>query len=227
VDRLKNILLCGYRDWFTKIHSDITSDEKLNKNFNFLTCKDSDELNKILNENKIDYIFFLGWSWILEKDILDNYICICLHPSKLPLYRGGSPIQHQIINGEKISAVTFFIMDEKVDHGPIVWSCDFSLEGNLNEIFNRIADIGSKGMNEILNYIHDNNNIIAKEQNHSDSTYFKRRKPEQSEIKIEDLQNQTAEQIYNKIRALQDPYPNAYIVCKDGTKLYLQNAKFE
>jgi len=117
---LKNILLCGYRDWFTKIHSDITSNEKLNKNFNFLTCKDSDELNKILNENKIDYIFFLGWSWILKKDILDNYICICLHPSKLPLYRGGSPIQHQIINGEKISAVTFFIMDEKVDHGPIV-----------------------------------------------------------------------------------------------------------
>ena len=65
---MKNILLCGYRDWFTKIHSDIVSDEKLNKNFNFLTCKDPDELNKILNENKIDYIFFLGWSWILKKD---------------------------------------------------------------------------------------------------------------------------------------------------------------
>lgn len=222
---MKNILLCGYRDWFIKIHADLTNDENLNKNFNFLTCKDPDELNKILNENKIDYIFFLGWSWILKKDILDNYICICLHPSKLPLYRGGSPIQHQIINGEKISAVTFFIMDEKVDHGPILWSKEFNLEGNLDDIFNRIADIGSIGMNEILNYIHSNDRVEAVEQNHSESTYFKRRKPEQSEIKIEDLQNQTAEQIYNKIRALQDPYPNAYISCKDGTKLYIQNAK--
>lgn len=222
---MKNILLCGYRDWFEKIYKDITNDPILNKNFNFYTSKDTEELNKTLGEQNIDYIFFLGWSWILQKDILDKYICICLHPSKLPLYRGGSPIQHQIINGEKTSAVTFFIMDEKVDHGPIVWTKEFSLDGNLDDIFNRIADIGSVGLNEILNYIIINNKIEAKEQNHSESTYFKRRKPEQSEIKIEDLQNSTAEQIYNKIRALQDPYPNAYILCKDGTKLYIQQAK--
>lgn len=221
---MKNILLCGYRDWFIKIHSDLINDDELNKNFNFLTCKDTDELNKIINEQKIDYIFFLGWSWIIKNDILDKYTCICLHPSKLPLYRGGSPIQHQIINGEKTSAVTFFIMDEKIDHGPIVWTKEFSLEGSLNDIFNRIANIGSVGMNEILNFINSNNRLEAKEQNHSESTYFKRRTPNQSEIKIEDLQNQTAEQLYNKIRALQDPYPNAYILCKDGTKLYIQQA---
>lgn len=222
---MKNILLCGYRDWFTKIHADLINNKELNKNFNFITCKDTEELNKTISEQQIDYIFFLGWSWILKKDILDKHTCICLHPSKLPLYRGGSPIQHQIINGETTSAVTFFIMDEKVDHGPIVWAKEFSLEGNLEEIFNRIADIGSIGMNEILNFINSNDRVESTEQNHSKSTYFKRRTPEQSEIKIEDLQNQTAEQIYNKIRALQDPYPNAYILCKDGTKLYIQQAK--
>ena len=42
-----------------------------------------------------------------------------------------------------------------------------------------------------------------------------------SEIKLEDFKSFTAEQLHNKIRGLQNPYPNAFIVCKNGTKLYL------
>ena len=48
-----------------------------------------------------------------------------------------------------------------------------------------------------------------------------------SEIKIEDFNNFTAEELYNKIRALQDPYPNSFVVCKDGTKLFLTHSKCE
>ena len=58
-------------------------------------------------------------------------------------------------------------------------------------------------------------------QDNFEATYFKRRTPDQSEITIEDLKNLKAEDLYNKIRALQDPYPNAFIKCKNGTKLYL------
>ena len=46
-----------------------------------------------------------------------------------------------------------------------------------------------------------------------------------SEIKQEDLGNLTAKDIHNKVRCLQDPYPNAYILCKDNTKLYITNTK--
>ena len=48
-----------------------------------------------------------------------------------------------------------------------------------------------------------------------------------SEIQIEDFQNCTAKNLHDKIRSLQDPYPNAFIRCKDETKLYLTESKVE
>ena len=46
-----------------------------------------------------------------------------------------------------------------------------------------------------------------------------------SEIKVSDFNNFTATELYNKVRALQDPYPNAFIVCKNNTKLLIVDTK--
>ena len=46
-----------------------------------------------------------------------------------------------------------------------------------------------------------------------------------SEIKLDDLKNNTAMEIHNKVRSLQSPYPNAFIKCKDGSKLLIQKTK--
>ena len=69
--------------------------------------------------------------------------------------------------------------------------------------------------------IYNFGNLNLKKQNNIKSTYFSRRSPSQSEIVINDIKCYTAEELHNKIRSLQDPYPNAYIKCKNGTKLYL------
>ena len=66
---------------------------------------------------------------------------------------------------------------------------------------------------------------MLSEQKSEEATYFARRKPEQSEITIDELENQTAEYLYNKIRMLQDPYPNAYIKTFDGKKLFIKSAQ--
>ena len=47
-----------------------------------------------------------------------------------------------------------------------------------------------------------------------------------SEIKIEDFNNLTSKEIHNKIRCLQDPYPNAFIKCKDGSILYIKKSHY-
>ena len=145
-----------------------------------------------------------------------------MHPSPLPKYRGGSPIQHQIINGERISAVTFFKMTDKLDAGKIIFRLPMSLEGELKDIFFRLKDLVVTSIFIILN-----NKLQVQLQDETEATYFKRRKPSESEINYDDIKNKTAEQLYNKIRSLQDPYPNAYIVCKDGKKLYLKTANYE
>lgn len=210
---MENILICGYRDWSRKLFFNV--DRCVVDNIIYVD--DKKMLSEKIEEYEPTYIFFIGWSWIIEDEIINNYPCICLHPSPLPKYRGGSPIQHQIINGETESAVSLFRMNSGVDTGEILYQEQFSLDGNLKDIFKKIIDVGTFG----VIYIIENRVLFGDKQDESQATLFKRRKPSMSEIKIEDFANKTAEQLYNKIRALQDPYPNAFVRCKGGKKLYL------
>ena len=57
-------------------------------------------------------------------------------------------------------------------------------------------------------------------------SYFKRRTPNQSEITIDDFKNKSLEDIYNTIRCLTDPYPNAYIEDTKGNRLYFKEVTF-
>ena len=56
---------------------------------------------------------------------------------------------------------------------------------------------------------------------------YKRRKPEDSEITISDLENLLGNQLFDKICCLEDPYPNAFIKTKDGKKLLIKLAELE
>jgi len=219
------ILFCGYREWALEIHDFILNRYKDQVDIELI--KTQDEFEDSIKKSNPSLVFFIGWSWIIDKSIVNKYKCICLHPSPLPKYRGGSPIQHQIIHGEKESGVTLFIMNEFIDKGPILWQESFSLDGDLNDIFNRIIEKGKEGVSEIIRLKLNGEALEGKLQNDNESTYFQRRTPDQSEIKLLDLSENTAEEIHNKIRSLQDPYPNAFILCKDGTKLFLQKSKVE
>tara|TARA_A100001201_G_scaffold8440_1_gene12910 strand:+ start:3857 stop:4489 length:633 start_codon:yes stop_codon:yes gene_type:complete len=208
------VWICAYREWALEIYDQVKNEITCN----LITSKEQFNETKF-NEN--DVIFFIGWSWIISDNIIQTHTCICLHPSPLPKYRGGSPLQHQIINGESLSAVTFFKMTNKLDAGNILYQEYFSLKGNLKDIFSRIIPLGTSGIFRILN-----SNVKEQPQDESQATFYKRRKPEDSEILIEDFKKHTAKKIHDKIRALQDPYPNAYIKCKDK-KLFIQISQYE
>jgi methionyl-tRNA formyltransferase len=210
-----NILFCAYRDWATQILSTL---EISLKQHSFDLVTQANKVNEALTEKAYDLIFFIGWSWLVEEDIIDRYFCVCLHPSPLPKYRGGSPIQNQIINGETSGAVTLFRMDNLIDHGPIIFQEDIPLQGTLEEVFKRIEQVGARGITQIIDYYP---NILQIPQNESEATYFKRREPKNSEITLFDLQNLSSVQIHNKVRCLQEPYPTPFIVCADGKKLYI------
>ena len=217
---MKNILCFGYRDWSRKIYKKLK--KKYGSNINLIYVTENNNLDQFIDQYNPILIFFIGWSWIIKETIIKNYECVCLHPSPLPKYRGGSPIQHQIINGEKDSAVTLFKMDMGVDTGDILYQKKISLSGDLKNIFNRIIDVGYRGICKIIEC-----DYKAAKQNNNDATFYKRRTPKMSEIKIEDFIKYTAEQLHNKIRALQRPYPNAFIYCKNGKKLFLQKSRIE
>lgn len=213
------IALVGYRDWALEIYSNII--ENTDNEFLKIYSKDDFVKEKII-EFSPDYILFYGWSWIITGDLLEKYKCIMLHPSPLPKYRGGSPIQNQIINGEKKGAVTIFLMDNGIDTGPIISQQEISLTGSLNDVFKRIIEIGSKLSIEFIN-----NGYNLLEQDHSQATIFKRRKETESEITLQEIMNNDAEYLFNKIRMLQEPYPKPYIKTADGKKLCILKATIE
>jgi methionyl-tRNA formyltransferase len=211
---VKNILCVGYRDWALNIYDKIAQNYS-DGDVNIIASHDEYSDSFVISCNP-DLILFYGWSWMISKDIISKYKCIMLHPSKLPKYRGGSPIQNQIIRGEKDSAVTLFLMNEKVDAGPIIFQKSMSLSGSINDIFNRIVELGYQGTMQFLN-----NPINGIKQVEEDATYFERRTKEQSEITLKELKEQPSEYIHNKVRMLQNPYPLPYFITFDNKKLFI------
>ena len=125
------ICCIGYRKWSIAIY------KKLEKSgYDILILKKVDK-EKLMDINP-KLVLFYGWSEIIDKEIVNEFTCIMLHPSPLPKYRGGSPIQNQIIRGQNKSAVTLFIMDEGIDTGDIIAQEFLSLEYIWKNHRNRI-----------------------------------------------------------------------------------------
>ena len=202
-------LFCGYRKWSLELY------EKLSKtNYDFKLISSPKKLTyNIVKRLNPDLLFFPDWSWKVPNEIINNYQCICFHESDLPKFRGGSPLQNQIIRGIKKTKTTAFLMNEKIDGGDILLKKNLSLNGSLDEIFSRMIENDYQLIKKIIN-----NNYSLKKQTGA-PTFFKRRKPHESELKSVNI---TLTKLYDFIRMLDDPYPNAFI--KIGKrKLFLKN----
>jgi len=206
----------GYRAWALNIYDKLAA--STDHSFLIFRSKTQFKLD-VLDDFRPDLVLFYGWSWIIPSDLLKRYHCIMLHPSPLPRYRGGSPIQNQIIAGEISSKVSLFVISDEVDAGDLVGQKDFSLAGTLDDIFSRIEDAGLDLTHHLLEH-----GLQRLPQDHSTATYCKRRTPSDSEITFDELVSKPAMYLYNKIRMLANPYPNAFIRTADGKKLMITAA---
>ena len=193
-----NYLFCGYRDYSIEIFNKL---QKRYKNFHLITKKESLTYSKIKKINP-KYIFFPDWSWIVPENIVKNYDCVCFHESNLPKFRGGSPIQNQIISGIKKTKTTAFLMNSKIDGGDIILQNNLLLSGNISDIFNRMKKNDFEMICKIIQ------GKFRRRKQKGTASFYKRRTPNQSELKNLNFSN---EYLYNFIRMLSDPYPNAFL----------------
>jgi methionyl-tRNA formyltransferase len=219
---MKRFLFFAYRDWAINIFKNVNNTED---EYILLTNKELCTLD-FINTIKPDVIFFYGWSWIVKEEIINQYTCLCLHPSRLPKYRGGTPIQNQIMNNEYNSAVTIFKMGKGIDDGSIYFQSQYFLIGYLQEILRSIERVGTTGTKNFIMDFKNDDDVKFVEQNEKEATIYKRLKSENSEIKPEDFSNHDARYFFNKVRGLQKPYPEAFIKCKTG-KIILKNIEYE
>lgn len=190
----------------------------------------SKELLEKIKELKPDLLIVAAYGRILSQSVLDVPLkgCLNVHPSLLPKYRGASPIQNTILNGDKKTGVTIMLMDAGMDHGPILSQQEYiinnlGVNNNLSSIKNlnitnniginmpklseKLAKLGGKLLiKTISQWI--NGQIKPQEQKHSEATYTKLIKKKNGRIKWE---NESAEQIERKTRAY-TPWPGVYAV---------------
>jgi len=115
-----------------------------------------------------------SYGHILSKEELNypKFGCINVHPSLLPKYRGPSPIQSSILNGDQTSGTTIIKMDEEIDHGPIIYQETIELSSIDNfdilskKMFQRSAEILPKIVEDFIS-----GNIDPIAQDHTKATY--------------------------------------------------------
>ncbi len=156
-----------------------------------------------------DFIVVAAFGQILPKSILDIAPCINLHASLLPQYRGASPVQQSLLNGDKKTGVTSMLMEEGLDTGPMLEKVEFVIpdEMRLHALMQQLTvDACDLTLSTIRNY----ENIIPQVQNESLATLCKKIKKSHGEVDFED-----AGSIYNKYRAFEG-WPG--IFASNGTK---------
>lgn len=184
------------------------------------------ELEDVLIGSEAEMILFYGWSWFIPSSIVLSKTCICLHPSKLPNFRGGSPIQNQVLSGVSESAVSIFRMHTGIDDGPIYKQGIISLLGPLEEVFQRIASIGKYLTKDLLSDFVNDEISFAPQEIGPCGELLRRRKAADSEISIKEVQRMTFDQLCRFVDVLRDPYPNAFIRIGLNTLLLTEVHKY-
>ncbi|MGG7035231.1 MAG: methionyl-tRNA formyltransferase [Flavobacterium sp.] len=170
-----------------------------------------------LNEYKPTKIFIPHWSYIIPREIFENYECVVFHMTDLPFGRGGSPLQNLISRGYKTTKISAIKVEAGLDTGHVYLKKSLGLEGTASEIFKRSALIIKEMILEIVE------KGIEPLPQVGEVVEFKRRRPEDSNlIELTDL-----EKVYDYIRMLDcEGYPNAFIETPD-LKFEFDNANFD
>jgi len=169
----------------------------------------SPEWTNKIKELAPDLIILTAYGQIVPEAILEmpKYGALNIHPSLLPKYRGASPIQATILNGDKETGVTIILMDEEMDHGDIVAKLKVKsqkLKVTYKELSEKLADVGAELLIKTLpDWI--SGKIKAGPQDHSQATFCKIIKKEDGKIDW----NKSAEEIEKQIRAY-SVWPTTY-----------------
>lgn len=168
--------------------------------------KDEDFLKHFKHLNP-DICIVSAYGKIIPESILEipRYGFLNIHPSLLPKYRGPSPIQNAIMNGDEETGVAIMKVDAEMDHGPILKAVSCKLKAvSYKDAETELAELGGELLLEVLpKYL--SGEIKPQEQDHAKAIFVKLLTRDDGRIDW----NRTAREIFNQIRAL-NPEPGTW-----------------
>ena len=167
-----------------------------------------------------DIIFSFYYRKMIGREILDlpRMGAFNLHGSLLPAYRGRCPVNWVIINGEAQTGVTLHYMIDKPDAGDIVGQKAIAIEllDTAKTLYDKLCRAAKELLDELLPLI-KSNQIQRRKQNLAEGSYYGGRHPEDGRINWK----KSAEEIYNLIRGVTDPYPGAFAFLDNDEKIII------
>lgn len=155
-----------------------------------------------------DFIVIVAYGKILPQAVLDIPVkgCVNLHASLLPRYRGASPINRAIINGDRVTGVCTMLLDAGMDTGPVFLCEETAISGDENAatLTARLSTLGGPLLVKTLGLINDGK-ITPTPQDDALATYAPPLKKEDGLIDW----GRSAEEINNLLRGVY-PWPGAY-----------------
>lgn len=183
-----------------------------------LVFQEKADFRKIVEREKPDLNVVVAYGALIDTPLLElpRYGSINLHCSLLPKYRGASPIQSALLNGEKITGVTIIQLVKKLDAGPIWDEIEVTIEDNVlaPELTDKLAKIGADLLVKTVLRIIEGN-LTLKPQDDQNVSYCKKITREIGKIDWE----KTADEIFNQYRAFYG-WPGIYTFWK-GKRLKL------
>lgn len=190
-------------------------------NKNIIISKDINN-KKIISKlkNFKNSIFVIaGFSQILKEQIIKiPKLVLNLHAGKIPQYRGGSPLNWQIINNEKYFGLSILKLEKGIDTGPVYLQKKYLLKRKFTiKDLHKVANIEfPKMINHVLLNI---NKIKPTKQIKKNSKYWKQRNDLDGKI---NFKSYTGLKIIRLSRALQNPYPNVWCLNNNNFKVRFQ-----
>ena len=162
------------------------------------------EAERIRSE-KPDYIVVAAYGQMLPREILDIAPCINLHASLLPKYRGASPIQQALLNGDAQTGVTAMQMEEGLDSGPVLaWNViPVTLGDRKSDLFEKLGEMAASLIVDVLNRY---DSLRPLPQCDADASYCKKISKRDGLVTF-DL---PVDEIYNRFRAYEG-WPGIYL----------------
>ncbi|PTV93029.1 methionyl-tRNA formyltransferase [Halanaerobium saccharolyticum] len=184
----------------------------------------SDEfVSKVRNDLKPDLIISVNFDQIFKKKMLNipDKGCINIHASLLPKYRGRAPLNWAIIKGEEKTGVTVHFINEGIDTGEIILQEEIEItkDDYISDVLEMVKEKYPLMINKAINLIEKGNYETVK-QNKEEGSYYGKRNPEDGLINWEN----SAEKIFNLIRAVSHPYPGAFTYL-DESKILIWKAQ--
>lgn len=175
-----------------------------------------------LKKFEADIFVVAAFGQILSKEILmmPRYGCVNIHASLLPKYRGASPIQSAVLNGDEYSGVTIMQMDEGIDTGDILFQKSIKLSENETggSLFDRLSILGAELIVEALPAI-ERGDISPIRQDEKAASHTKMINKEEGRISFA----KDPVSVERQIRAM-NPWPSAFTYM-DGRQLKIWAAK--